>query len=102
MLRKAGLIGLVVVMGLFLSIQGCDIVDAVTNIDYDIKVVNNTAFTLNIYVDGDLEFSLGGYSSRTIYGVSSGTHTLEATWLGVTMIDRSIYMDSDLVWTIDW
>ena len=102
MLRKTRLIGLVVVSALFLSIQSCEIIDAVTDIDYDIEVINNTAFTLGIYVDGSLEFSIGGDSSRTIYGVSSGTHTLKATWLGVSMIERSVYMDSDLVWTIDW
>jgi len=99
-LRKIGLMSFVAIIGLLLLTQGCDVIEAVTDIDYDIEVVNDTFYTLNIYCDGDLEFSLGGYSSKTIYGVSSGTHKLEATWLGVTMAERSTYVDSDLVWTI--
>ena len=100
MLHKTRLICLVVVLALFLSIQGCEVIDAVTDLSYDIEIVNDTFYTLNIYCDGDLEFSLGGYSSKTIYGVSLGTHKLKATWLGITMAERSTYVDSDLVWTI--
>ena len=102
--QDIGLMSFVAIIGLFLLIQGCDIIEEDSDYDYvtnyDIEVTNDTFYTLNIYCDGDLEFSLGGYSSKTIYGVSSGTHTLEATWIGVTVAERSVYVDSDLVWTI--
>ena len=102
MLRKTGLMGFAAIIGLLLLIQGCGVMEEINDYEYDIEVVNDTFYTLNIYCDGDLEFSLGGYSSKTIYGVSSGTHKLKATWIGVAMAERSVYVDADLTWHIYW
>jgi len=67
---------------------------------YDIKIKNLTGSDFSVYLDGEYQFEVYAGGSRTIKGVSEGTHIIEAREDDFVIATRTLYVDSDIEWTV--
>jgi hypothetical protein len=69
---------------------------------YNITVTNQTDLRLSIYLDDSYQLEAPPFSSKMIYGVSEGTHTLEARVGGDIIANRNFYLDKDTEWILSY
>lgn len=67
---------------------------------YEITVINSTGADFSVYLDGVFQFDLRPGYSRTITGVSEGTHTIDARIVNVIIADETFFVDSDVEWEV--
>jgi len=84
------------VLVLVLCVQACDFFLR----EYDIKVINDTDFEFEVYIDDIYQFSLDPGSTATIGRVKSGSHALEARVRDRIVADRIVDLDSNMKWTV--
>lgn len=70
--------------------------------EYDITVTNQTDLNLSIYLDDYYQFGSPPMSSKTIHGVSEGSHILEARIGGDIITSKKFYLDQDIEWSISY
>jgi hypothetical protein len=69
---------------------------------YNITVTNQTDMRLSIYLDDSYQLESPPFSSKMIYGVSEGSHTLEARVGGDIIANRNFYLDKDTEWILSY
>ncbi len=67
---------------------------------YEITVINSTGADFSVYLDGVFQFDLRPGYSRTITGVSEGTHTIDARIFNVIIADETLFIDTDIEWEV--
>lgn len=88
------------------ALSGCGLLSAATDLlleGHSLTVINNCLgpnTTVNFYLDGGYRGTV--YTSRTFLGLSTRTYTLRAqgTGAGGSVFQRSLYIDSDMRWTL--
>ena len=91
---------LLIILGVALLVQGCDIYDEDTYFAYDITIVNDTRLNFAVYLDDAYQFKLSPGESATIKDVKEGDHTLQAVVSGFVVAERTLNLNQDTEWTV--